>query len=104
MGDMELLTWICIVAIVIAGVMNLRHTESTLVIRQDFRQTLEKEQADRYQTMIGVVYIAAGVLACAVNLFADGKVYLFGMLGAVAVLVLGSVVCNHKYLPKKNSR
>ena len=104
MNEMELLTWICIIGIGVAGVMNLRHTESTPVIRQDFRQALDQAQADKYQSMIGVVYLAAAVIAAVINLFADGKVYLFGMLGAVAVLVLGSVICNRKYLPKKNSR
>ena len=71
------------------------------VIRQDFREKLDKEQADKYQSLIGVVYLLAGVLACAVNLFADGKIYMVGMLAAVLVLVLGSVLCNRKFLPRE---
>ena len=101
MTEMELLTWLCIIGICVAGVMNLRHTESTLVIRQDFRDKLDKEQADKYQSLIGVVYLITGVLACAVNLFADGKMYMAGMLAAVLVLVLGSVLCNRKFLPRE---
>ena len=101
MTEMELLTWLCIIGICVAGVMNLRHTESTLVIRQDFRDKLDKAQADKYQSRIGVVYLLAGVLAGVVNLFADGKIYMVGMLAAVLVLVLGSVLCNRKFRPQE---
>ena len=102
MTEIELLTWLGIIGICVAGVMNLRHTESTLVIRQDFREKLDKEQADKYQSRIGVVYLLAGVLAGVVNLFADGKIlYMAGMLAAVLVLVLGSVLCNRKFLPQE---
>ena len=55
MTEIEILTWLCIIGIIVGGVMNLRHTESTLVIRQDFREKLDKEQADRYQILIGIV-------------------------------------------------
>ena len=40
MTEIEILTWLCIIGIIVGGVMNLRHTESTLVIRQDFREKL----------------------------------------------------------------
>ena len=48
-----------------------------------------------------MVYLITGVLACAVNLFADGKMYMAGMLAAVLVLVLGSILCNRKFLPSE---
>ena len=41
MSDMDWLTWLCIVGIAAAGVMNLRHTESTMVIRPDYREKLD---------------------------------------------------------------
>lgn len=104
MTEIEILTWLCIIGIIVGGVMNLRHTESTLVIRQDFREKLDKEQADRYQILIGIVYIVAGVIAALFNFFADGLVYIAGLFAAVAVLVVGSVICNRKYLPREKKK
>ena len=104
MTEIEILTWLCIIGIIVGGVMNLRHTESTLVIRQDFREKLDKEQADRYQILIGIVYIVAGGIAALFNFFADGLVYMAGLFAAVIVLVAGSVICNRKYLPREKKK
>ena len=99
MTEMELLTWLCIIGICVAGVMNLRHTESTLVIRQDFREKLDKEQADKYQSGIGVVYLLTAAIACITQIAAEGKVYMAGLFAAAAVLVGGTVLLNRRYLP-----
>ena len=100
MTEIEILTWLCIIGIIVGGVMNLRHTESTLVIRQDFREKLDKEQADRYQILIGIVYIVAGVIAALFNFFADGLVYMAGLFAAVGVLVVGPGVFQPEELPR----
>ena len=99
MTEMELSTWLCIIGICVAGVMNLRHTDSTLVIRQDFREKLDKEQADKYQSGIGVVYLLAAAIACITQIAAEGKVYMAGLFVAAAVLVGGTVLLNRRYLP-----
>ena len=91
MTEIEILTWLCIIGIIVGGVMNLRHTESTLVIRQDFREKLDKEQADRYQILIGIVYIVAGVIAALFNFFADGLVYMAVCGGCCAGCRLGDL-------------
>ena len=100
MSDMDWLTWLCIVGIAAAGVMNLRHTESTMVIRPDYREKLDGAQADKYQSGIGVVYLLAAAIACITQIAAEGKVYMAGLFVAAAVLVGGTVLLNRRYLPE----
>lgn len=105
MDMMEQLSWLCILGIIVAGGMNLRHTESTLVVRQDLHDLVPKEQADRYQTGIGVVYIVSGGLAALVNLLVkEGRALLFGLMGAVLVLLAGTLICNRRYLPQDKKK
>ena len=99
MSDMDWLTWLCIVGIAAAGVMNLRHTESTMVIRPDYREKLDGAQADKYQSGIGVVYLLTAAIACITQIAAEGKVYMAGLFVAAAVLVGGTVLLNRRYLP-----
>lgn len=101
MGGSDSITWLCILGIIAAGIANLRHTTSSLILQQDFREQLPKEQADRYQSLVGAAYIGAGVIAAAAELWAEGALFAAGMAAAILVLVGGTMACNRKYLPRK---